>query len=62
MLFNLKTKAIYFIITRLANKIAVISGSSGIGKMSAKLFARKGAKVVIVGRSRNLLEDTESNF
>jgi NAD(P)-dependent dehydrogenase (short-subunit alcohol dehydrogenase family) len=34
---------------RLANKVAIITGaSSGIGRASAYLFAKEGAKVVVV--------------
>ena len=36
---------------RLANKIAVVTGaSSGIGRITAKLFAAEGAKVVVGAR------------
>jgi NAD(P)-dependent dehydrogenase (short-subunit alcohol dehydrogenase family) len=39
---------------RLKSKVAIITGAtSGIGEASARLFAREGAKVVVVGRSQD---------
>jgi NAD(P)-dependent dehydrogenase (short-subunit alcohol dehydrogenase family) len=37
--------------SQLANKVAIVSGaSSGIGRATAKLFAKEGAKVVVAAR------------
>ena len=44
---------------RLANKIAIITGGgSGIGRASAYLFAREGAKVVVAERTFSTGEET----
>jgi NAD(P)-dependent dehydrogenase (short-subunit alcohol dehydrogenase family) len=40
----------------LKDKIAIITGSTGIGGATAKLFASHGAKLVVVGRSKENLE------
>jgi NAD(P)-dependent dehydrogenase (short-subunit alcohol dehydrogenase family) len=44
---------------RLENKVALITGGgSGIGEAAAVLFAREGARVAILGRTAEKLEET----
>jgi NAD(P)-dependent dehydrogenase (short-subunit alcohol dehydrogenase family) len=44
--------------TTLSNKVAIITGaSSGIGRATAKLFAREGASLIVSGRRRAALDE-----
>jgi len=44
---------------KLENKVALITGGgTGVGKATAFLFAKQGAKVVITGRRKQALQET----
>ncbi len=44
--------------TQLINKVAIISGaSSGIGRAAAHIFAAEGAKLVLAGRRKHMLDE-----
>lgn len=48
---------------RLQGKVALITGGgSGIGEASAKLMAREGAKVAVIGRTQEKLDDTVADI
>lgn len=49
--------------TRFEGRTVVVTGaSSGIGEAAARLFAAEGASVVLAARSRDALEDLESEI
>ncbi|CAP31152.1 Protein CBG12121 [Caenorhabditis briggsae] len=49
--------------TRFSGKVALITGSStGIGKATAILFAKEGAKVTVTGRNTQRFEETKQEI
>jgi NAD(P)-dependent dehydrogenase (short-subunit alcohol dehydrogenase family) len=47
---------------KLEHKVAIITGSTGIGGATAKLFAEHGAKLAVVGRSKENLEQLNKDI
>ena len=48
---------------KLANRVALITGAgTGIGRATAELFAREGARVTLAGRRREPLEETATGI
>ena len=48
---------------KLKDKVAIVTGStSGMGRATAVLFARKGAKVVVTGRNQERAKEVVSQI
>ncbi|MGL6198611.1 MAG: SDR family NAD(P)-dependent oxidoreductase [Lachnospiraceae bacterium] len=48
---------------RLDNKVAIITGASqGIGEMTARIFVKEGAKVILASRNEELGKTIEANL
>ena len=48
---------------RLAGKVTIVTGGgSGIGRATAELFAREGAKVLVADRDANTVDETAHNI
>lgn len=63
MLRVVKVEKSYFIMSNLANKVVFVTGSgSGIGKATAKMFCKNGARVILNGRNENKLIDAKIEF
>jgi len=57
---DIHTKVSKEAVQKLTGKVAVVTGaSSGIGFITAKKFAAAGAKVILVARTREKLEETQ---
>jgi len=53
----------YLVELDFANKVVVVTGSgTGIGQAIAKKFAEKGASIILLGRRKEPLEETQSEL
>ena len=53
----------YLVELDFANKVVVVTGSgTGIGQAIAKKFAENGASIILLGRRKEPLEETQSEL